>query len=70
MPRSRFLPVKTTNDLLLLRSDAYAVRDNGSVELVAEAAPLVTLDKVYSKIAAFEERFPAGGRPRCARPGR
>ncbi|WP_026925763.1 UTP--glucose-1-phosphate uridylyltransferase [Granulicoccus phenolivorans] len=60
VPRSRFLPVKTTNDLLLLRSDAYAVRDNGSVELVAEAAPLVTLDKVYSKIAAFEERFPAG----------
>lgn len=26
VPRSRFAPVKTTNDLFVLRSDAYAVR--------------------------------------------
>ena len=27
VPRSRFLPVKTTNDLLLVRSDVYEVDD-------------------------------------------
>jgi len=27
VPRSRFAPVKTTNDLFVLRSDAYAVRN-------------------------------------------
>ena len=26
VPRSRFAPVKTTNDLFVLRSDAYLVR--------------------------------------------
>ena len=33
VPRSRFLPVKTTNDLLLLRSDSYVVGEDGTLTL-------------------------------------
>ncbi|GGC05837.1 UTP--glucose-1-phosphate uridylyltransferase [Cellulomonas carbonis] len=56
--RSRFLPVKTTNDLLVLRSDVYAVDD--AHRLVAQVdAPLVTLDSGhYKTIDAFEARLP------------
>ncbi len=61
VPRGRFLPVKTTNDLLLLRSDAYEVADNGTVNLVVPRAPLVDLDpKFYKTMASFDARFPDG----------
>ena len=36
VPRSRFAPVKTTNDLLGVRSDAYVLTDEGHVELAPE----------------------------------
>lgn len=36
VPRSRFAPVKTCNDLFVLRSDAYAVSPEFTVELAAE----------------------------------
>ena len=42
--RDRFLPVKTTNDLLVLRSDAYALADDGALRLAVDSAPLVDLD--------------------------
>ncbi len=59
--RARFLPVKTTNDLLLLRSDVYDVGVDAVPRLVANAAPLVDLDpRFFRTIAAFEARFPAG----------
>ena len=32
VPRTRFVPVKTTDDLLLLRSDAYRLGDEFRVE--------------------------------------
>lgn len=35
VPRSRFAPVKTTADLLALRSDAYEVLDDGQVRLAS-----------------------------------
>merc|ERR1719159_1924786 len=35
IPRSRFAPVKTTNDLLALRSDAYTVTPDSRIELAA-----------------------------------
>jgi len=63
VPRARFLPVKTTDDLLPLRSDAYVLRDGGRVELARgrERAPLVELDSEYFKlIRDFDARFPAG----------
>ncbi len=59
--RARFLPVKTTNDLLLLRSDAYDLGADGVLRLAVESAPLVDLDsKRYKTMAAFDARFPAG----------
>ncbi|WP_229054936.1 UTP--glucose-1-phosphate uridylyltransferase [Aeromicrobium sp. Leaf350] len=56
--RARFLPVKTTNDLLLLRSDVYGVGDDFRVRATT-SPPLVDLDKRYfGTIADFEARFP------------
>lgn len=59
--RDRFLPVKTTSDLLVLRSDAYDLEANGQLNAVADPAPVVDLDDSYYKlIADFDQRFPAG----------
>jgi len=60
--RSRFLPVKATSDLLVLRSDAYELADGAQVRLVPErtAAPLVDLDKPYKLVNDFDARFPYG----------
>jgi len=60
--RARFLPVKTTSDLLVVRSDAYDLTDGGEVALAPgrTAAPLVTLDPQYRLIADFDRRFPHG----------
>jgi UTP--glucose-1-phosphate uridylyltransferase len=64
VPRSRFAPVKTTNDLLVLRSDVYAVSAALEVEPIEERRdqlPFVELDKeVYRLIDEFEARFPDG----------
>ena len=64
VPRSRFVPVKTTDDLLVLRSDAYVLADDARIVLAPQrggAAPLVRLDpRHYKLVAEFEERFPAG----------
>ena len=35
VPRSRFVPVKKTSDLLVLRSDAYVLGDGARIELAA-----------------------------------
>ena len=60
VPRSRFLPVKTTNDLLTLRSDAYEVTPDAHLELVVPAAPVIDLDKEYFQfVDDFDERFPS-----------
>lgn len=61
VPRSRFLPVKTTNDLLVLRSDAYEMADGG-LRLVPgrTAAPLVDLDRHFALVGDFDRRFRAG----------
>ena len=60
--RSRFLPVKTTNDLLVLRSDVYRFGDEGTLELArGDDAPYVDLDaRFYRLIADFDARFPSG----------
>jgi UTP--glucose-1-phosphate uridylyltransferase len=64
VPRDRFSPVKTTNDLLALRSDAYEVGSDGRVALVAErngSPPDVDLDPEHFKLVAdFEPRVAAG----------
>jgi UTP--glucose-1-phosphate uridylyltransferase len=64
VPRRRFAPVKTTDDLLALRSDAYVLTEDAHVELAPERRgrpPLVDLDDAYYKLVRdFEARFPAG----------
>ena len=59
--RERFLPVKTTNDLLLLRSDSYTVGADGTVAKAVDEVPLIDLDsRFYKKIHDFDAHFPAG----------
>jgi UTP--glucose-1-phosphate uridylyltransferase len=62
--RRRFAPVKTTNDLLGVRSDAYVLTDEGNVELAPERRdrpPIIGLDSSFYKLVGdFEPRFPAG----------
>ncbi|WP_084039109.1 UTP--glucose-1-phosphate uridylyltransferase [Demequina sp. NBRC 110053] len=59
--RDRFLPVKTTNDLLLLRSDAYRLDEDGALRLAVDQAPLVDLDpRFYKTVGDFDARFPQG----------
>ncbi len=60
--RSRFLPVKTTSDLLAIRSDAYELTADGEVRLAPsrDTAPTVDLDGHYRLIADFDRRFPHG----------
>ncbi|MGK2348118.1 UTP--glucose-1-phosphate uridylyltransferase [Actinomyces sp. W5033] len=61
VPRSRFLPVKTTNDLLLVRSDVYEVDEDGLLQMVPDQACTVSLDpRYYKRIADFEARFAQG----------
>ncbi|MEV6282067.1 UTP--glucose-1-phosphate uridylyltransferase [Kribbella sp. NPDC051770] len=60
--RSRFKPVKTTNDLLVLRSDVYDLDEAGDLTTTHQGdEPYVDLDGDFFKILAdFEARFPAG----------
>lgn len=59
--RDRFVPVKTTNDLLVLRSDVYAIGDDFAMDQVAAEVPYVDLDRdVYRLLAEFDQRFPEG----------
>jgi UTP--glucose-1-phosphate uridylyltransferase len=64
VPRRRFAPVKTTSDLLVLRSDAYVLTDDFRVEPSPElpdGLPLVELDSDHFKLLRdFDARFPAG----------
>jgi UTP--glucose-1-phosphate uridylyltransferase len=71
VPRSRFAPVKTTDDLLVVRSDAYELTSDGQMSPGFDGpGPVVTLDKAFYKLLPdFEQRFP-GGAPslrRCSR---
>jgi UTP--glucose-1-phosphate uridylyltransferase len=64
VPRSRFVPVKTTNDLLSLRSDAYVIGEGRAVHLAPArdgVPPFVDLDTdCYKLVADFDARFPQG----------
>jgi UTP--glucose-1-phosphate uridylyltransferase len=66
VPRTRFAPVKTTNDLLVVRSDAYVLREEDAVvepapERAGMEPPVVDLDPRYFKLLDdFEARFPGG----------
>jgi len=56
VPRHRFLPVKTTNELLLLRSDVFDLGDDGRIRPLS-AIPAVDLDPRYYKLVdEFDDR--------------
>jgi UTP--glucose-1-phosphate uridylyltransferase len=62
--RTHFAPVKTTDDLLVLRSDVYPRTDDARVARSPERAgdePFVALDPDhFAAIAEFDARFPHG----------
>lgn len=57
--RSRFLPVKTTNELLLLRSDVYQLGSDGTLSATVDASPEIDLGKAYKTVSGFARRIPA-----------
>ena len=59
--RDRFVPVKTTNDLLVLRSDVYELGTDFVLDQAADAIPFVDLDSAFYKLVGdFDKRFPDG----------
>lgn len=67
VPRTRFSPVKTTSDLLALRSDAYVVTDDWRLNLAPETGgqpPSLDLDSDHYRLvdqldAALSEGLPS-----------
>jgi UTP--glucose-1-phosphate uridylyltransferase len=60
VPRTRFAPVKTTDDLLAVRSDAYRLTEQHHV-LVENSDLLVMLDAAhYRFVNQLDAAFPAG----------
>ncbi|MDO4913706.1 MAG: UTP--glucose-1-phosphate uridylyltransferase, partial [Bifidobacteriaceae bacterium] len=57
--RMRFLPVKTTNDLFIMRSDRFHLTDSYEMEDGNYIFPDIDLDaRYYRNIDDFNERFP------------
>lgn len=55
--RDRFLPVKTTNELMLVRSDAFALDGDARLVATTEKLPGISLDKrYYSLLPDFDAR--------------
>ncbi|MCB0330361.1 MAG: UTP--glucose-1-phosphate uridylyltransferase [Bdellovibrionales bacterium] len=62
VPRSRFAPVKTTEDLMRIRSDLFTLSEDFQLRSVLdkEAIPITLDPRFYGKIDDFEARFPDG----------
>jgi UTP--glucose-1-phosphate uridylyltransferase len=60
--RDRFMPVKTCDDLLRLRSDIFTLDEHYRIQATIAGAPaVVALDpRYYRRIDDFEQRFPVG----------
>jgi len=60
VPRSRFLPVKSCSDLLLIKSDIYSL-EHGQLVLnearMFDTTPVIKLGDHFKKIAQFQKRF-------------
>jgi UTP--glucose-1-phosphate uridylyltransferase len=64
VPRSRFAPVKTTDDLLALWSDAYVLSTDFHIHVhpdLGQRPPVITLDRrYYGMLGDLERHFPEG----------
>jgi len=61
VPRDRFRPVKTTNELVLVRSDLYALDDASRVVALSDGEePYIDLSSDYRFVEDFDARFPHG----------
>ena len=59
--RDRFVPVKTTDDLLVLRSDVYDIGKDFVLDQTGDDVPYVSLDgNFYKLVGDFDKRFPDG----------
>ncbi|KAI5478395.1 UTP-glucose-1-phosphate uridylyltransferase [Pseudohyphozyma bogoriensis] len=60
VPRSRFLPVKQSSDLLLVTSDLY-IQQHGALVMnpdrMFNSTPVVKLGDHFKKVSAFQKRF-------------
>lgn len=56
--RDRFVPVKKTNELLLLRSDVYEIGDDGILRAQVERIPGIDLGPAYKFVGEFDRRIP------------
>ena len=54
--RDRFLPVKTTNELMLLRSDVFDLCADGTLAATADIPRIDLDDRFYKLVDDFEER--------------
>jgi UTP--glucose-1-phosphate uridylyltransferase len=52
--RERFVPVKTTDDLLVLRSDCYELDDSSVLHQLPDEVPYVDLSRDYKLVDDFE----------------
>lgn len=60
VPRRRFLPVKTSSDLMLVKSDLYSM-NRGQLELSPlrfGGAPLIKLGNHFKKVSDFQKHIP------------
>ncbi len=58
--RDRFIPVKSTNDLLVLRSDCYRLDDDAVLHQIPREIPFVDLGPSYRLVGQLDARFPHG----------
>ncbi|MCW2759500.1 MAG: putative uridylyltransferase [Nocardioidaceae bacterium] len=56
----RYVPVKSTNDLLVLRSDVYDIGSDFVLDQAAAVVPFVDLDGIYKLVTDFDKRFKSG----------
>ncbi|KAI3379728.1 hypothetical protein SNEBB_004381 [Seison nebaliae] len=65
VPRSRFLPVKTTSDLLVVMSNLYRMDEHGHLKMNEKRSypsiPVVKLGSQFKQISDYLRRF--GGKP-------
>jgi UTP--glucose-1-phosphate uridylyltransferase len=58
VPRTRFLPVKTTRELALLRSDVFAMGEDFVPRPQVSPLPVISLSEYFTTLTDFDQRIP------------